>query len=290
MEAVARLAASPLPVVPATIPLAARAVSAELPRLAALLPDRADPRIPLPARSQVDPAQAGPAAAIHTALRLAGIRPEAGGATEETLGDTILLHRLVRLAAGLGPRLAGSADGASQPAAAAPGHAEPSVPVTPATARGVPFPHAPQDDAAAPTASTASAQAAEVQRPADAATVAVRDTVAQDLLPPKDLTDYDRVLALPLADHGQPVPARLAVTTRRTATGGLACWMRVDCELSRLGPVSVRLGAVDAGPVAITLFASPAAGAALAAGLPALGEDLRAIGVDAALRVVEETP
>lgn len=290
MEAVARLAASPLPVVPATIPLAARAVSTDLPRVAALLSERSDPAGPLPARSQVDPAQVGPAAAIHAALRLAGVRSATSGATEDAFGDTILLHRLVRLAAGLAPRPAGSAEGAAQGAAATADHPEPTPPGAAVSARGMPLQQAAQDDARPRTATAGSAPVADAPRPADAATVAVREVVAQDLLPPKDLTDYDRVLALPLADHGQPVPARLAVTTRRTATGGLACWMRVDCELSRLGPVSVRLGSVDAGPVAITLFTTPAAGAALAAGLPALGEDLRALGVDAALRVVEEQP
>ena len=287
LEAVARLAASSLPVVPATIPIAARAVSDVLPSAAALLPESADPADPLPARSRVDPAQAGPAAAIHTALRLAGIRPEAAGATADMLAETILVHRLVRLAAGLGPRPTGPADGVPRQAVATALHAQPSAAATAALVHGMPLDQAP-DDAQLPAASAASVQAAEAQRPVDAATAAVREAVAQDLLPPKELADYDRVLALPLADHGQPVPARLAVTTRRTATGGLACWMRVDCELSRLGPVSVRLGSVDAGPVAITLFTTPASGAALAAGLPALAEDLRAVGVDAALRVVEE--
>lgn len=290
LEAVARLAASPLPVVPATIPLAARALSVDLPRAAALLPERSDAASPLPARSQVDPAQVGPAVAIRTALQLAGIRPEVTGMPEDTHGDAILLHRLVQLAAGLGPRLAGPAEGTSQPAAGTAAQADPPSPGATMATRGALAPRAAADDAVPLAAAAVAAQAHEAPRPVDAALVAVREVVAQDLLPPKELADYDRVLALPLADHGQPVPARLAVTTRRTAAGGLACWMRVDCELSRLGPVSVRLGSVDAGPVAITLFATPAAGAALAAGLPALGEDLRALGVDAALRVVEEQP
>lgn len=289
-EAVARLAASPLPVVPATIPLAARAVSGVLPRAAALMPEQAAASSLVPARSQVDPAQVGPAAAIHTALQLAGIRPEAAVPMVDVLGDTILLHRLVQLAAGLGPRLAGPAEGTPQssPGTAVPG--EPAQPATAAVARGALAPLPVSDEGAPSTIPAASLPAPDAPRAVEAALVAVREAVAQDLLPPKELADYDRVLALPLADHGRPVPARLAVTTRRTATGGLACWMRVDCELSRLGPVSVRLGSVDAGPVAITLFTTPAAGAALAAGLPALGDDLRALGVDAALRVVEEQP
>jgi hypothetical protein len=139
-------------------------------------------------------------------------------------------------------------------------------------------------------AATAPPAQAATEQPA---TVALREAVAQDLLPPRELSDYDRVLALPLAVAGEPLPARLAVAVRRTANGGTACWLRVDCELSRLGPVSVRLGGTDGGPVVITLIASPQAGARLAAALPALAADLREQGVDAALRVAtpaEEAP
>jgi len=62
--------------------------------------------------------------------------------------------------------------------------------------------------------------------------------------------------------------------------------MRVDCALSQLGSVSVRLSGADGGPVAVTLIAAPAAAAVLAHALPALTEDLHAKGVVAALRVV----
>jgi hypothetical protein len=118
--------------------------------------------------------------------------------------------------------------------------------------------------------------------------IAIHEQVARDLLPPQELTEYERVLAVPLAIAGQPVPARLAVTTRCSGSGVQACWMRLDCELSRLGPVSVRLGGVEGVPVAITLVARPAAAAELAAALPHLTQDLHHLGVEAALRVVAE--
>jgi hypothetical protein len=84
-----------------------------------------------------------------------------------------------------------------------------------------------------------------------------------------------------------PTPARLAVATRSTAGGQEATFVRVDAELSQLGPVSIRLsGPAAGGPIAITLVAEGAAGPALAEHLPQLVEDLRKLGLDAAVRVV----
>ena len=117
---------------------------------------------------------------------------------------------------------------------------------------------------------------------------AVREVAAQQLFPPVHLADYDRVLGLPLMVAGQPLAARLAVTTRRTADGRTACWLRVDCAMSRLGEVSVRLAGAEGGPVAVTLVAAPAAAAELAAALPDLTADLHARGLVAALRVISE--
>jgi hypothetical protein len=123
-------------------------------------------------------------------------------------------------------------------------------------------------------------------RSSESALAGVREIAAEHLLPPMHLDDYERVIPLPVMSAGLPEPARLAITTRRTANGGTACWMRVDCALSQLGSVSVRLSATDGGPVAVTLVADPAAAAILAAALPALTSDLHSRGVVAALRVV----
>ena len=149
-------------------------------------------------------------------------------------------------------------------------------------------PRAPDEALGLPAASTVATDPAPAFSVTGNELTAVHEQVARDLLPPPDLTEYDRVLALPLAIAGQPLPARLAVTTRHSANGTQACWMRLDCELSRLGPVSVRLGGVEGAPVAITLVARPAAAAELAAALPQLTHDLHQLGVEAAVRVVAE--
>lgn len=113
-----------------------------------------------------------------------------------------------------------------------------------------------------------------------------RELAADAVFKPDDLADYDRVLALPITVHGQPVPARLAIAERRT-TGGNATFVRVDTDLSALGEVSVRLSGVEGGSLAITLLASGSGGRALADGLPALVDALRELGIVAAVRVAD---
>lgn len=234
----------------------------------------------IPVRDLVDLARQPPRQAAETALRLAGLVPQGGGqALTADLGS--LLRRLVVLAT-----LPGAANAVAPSVSQPVTHPTPaSVPESQPLAR-VGLAALPVTDTSPVVASPAGPTAPEAPPTGSTSTTMLRDVVAQDLLPPKDLADYDRVLALPLAVQGQPVPARLAVSTRRTADGGLACWMRVDCELSQLGPLSVRLGGADAGPVAITLVTTPAAGPAIAEAITALSEDLRAAGIDAALRVV----
>ena len=255
------------------------------------------PLIALPGRSAVDLAVGDPRQAAAQALRLAGIVPSTATLSGAEAHEPVaaLVHRLVLLArsalampeatrapttapAADAPPVSTGAGGASQRESAPGGAALPPLPAHQTVAdRGE---RAAASDPALPTPLSANDAAP--------ATLALRDAVAQDLLPPRELTDYDRVIALPLAIAGDPVPARLAVSVRRSASGGTTCWMRVDCELSRLGPVSVRLGGTDGGPVVITLIAGPATGAKLAQALPALAADLREQGVDAALRVATE--
>lgn len=118
---------------------------------------------------------------------------------------------------------------------------------------------------------------------------AVREHLAEQVFKPKELADYDRVVPLPLTATQVPTPARLAVATRSVGGGSQATFVRVDAELTRLGPVSIRLSGVDSGgPLAITLIAGPAGGAALADGLPDLIADLHTLGIDAAVRVVAD--
>jgi len=146
------------------------------------------------------------------------------------------------------------------------------------------------DEPLPPTALATTAQAVAREEGGSLAVAALREAAADTVLPPRHLDDYDRVVPFPLLAQGQAAPARLAIATRTTPGGQKATWMRVDCELSRLGPVSVRLSGAEGGPIAITLVARTAGARAIAAGLPDLVADLQARGLPAAVRVVEEEP
>jgi len=108
---------------------------------------------------------------------------------------------------------------------------------------------------------------------------------AQTLIPPADLSDYDVVLPLALVDRGAPTPARIAVARRRAAGGQQATYLRVDTELSRLGPVSARLSAIDGGAITVHVVAAHSAHAALAAVLPGLEAVLAARGLPVLVRL-----
>ena len=343
-EAVARLAASPLPQSAALLPLAVIAVQGELPRTAQYLPQRTSSSAPpappvtqaigavpssvpavmastvttstamqtlvlsrvaarvplapaaptsirlpaLPVRDSVDLAQGpDPRPAIRQGFALAGLVASAPAA-----GEPVDAPPLERLLTSLLSRLAVSARHGAEVAAATTERSTVAAPGSEVAGTPVPrhqsTPRAPDEAPGSPAPTFAQSDAAPAVSVAGNDLTAVHEQVARDLLPPQDLAEYDRVLALPLAIAGQPLPARLAVTTRRSASGAQACWMRLDCELSRLGPVSVRLGGVEGAPVAITLVARPAAAAELAAALPQLTQDLHQLGVEAALRVVAE--
>lgn len=123
--------------------------------------------------------------------------------------------------------------------------------------------------------------------PLDAAVIQVmREQAAETVVKPQALVDYDVVLGLPLQIQGQPLPARLAVAERQTS-GGRATFLRVDAELTHLGPLSVRISGIENGPMAITVLASGPALSALAEALPDLTESLRALGLTAGLRVAD---
>ena len=127
----------------------------------------------------------------------------------------------------------------------------------------------------------------ESSPPMDAAVANVmREQVAETVVKPQALADYNVVLALPMQAQGQPTPARLAVAERHTA-GGTATFVRVDAELTHLGPLSVRLSGIEGGPMAITLLATGPALAALVTALPNLSESLHQLGLTAGLRVAD---
>ena len=78
--------------------------------------------------------------------------------------------------------------------------------------------------------------------------------------------------------NAEPLARQLARPSSREA-------QRVDAELSRLGPVSARISALDGGPTTVHLVAQPAAHEALSAVIPALEATLAARGLPIHLRL-----
>ncbi|TVR46026.1 MAG: hypothetical protein EA402_03340 [Planctomycetota bacterium] len=113
-----------------------------------------------------------------------------------------------------------------------------------------------------------------------------REVLADALLPPRHLHDYDVVLPLPLLANQQPLPARLAISQRQQG-GTSATFLRVDVELSQLGPLSLRLSEVSGHPLGITLFHGPQAAASLRNGIVDLRQDLEQLGIEAHIRLAD---
>ena len=87
-----------------------------------------------------------------------------------------------------------------------------------------------------------------------AMTVLVRESLVETIFKPQALSDYDKVLAVPMHVQQHPTPMRFAIAERETAAG-TATFVRVDTELTNLGPLSVRLSGIDGGALSITIFA-----------------------------------
>lgn len=123
--------------------------------------------------------------------------------------------------------------------------------------------------------------------PEIAATVveAARQIGADLLLPPPRLADFDTVLPLVLAQDGAPIPARIAVSRHRRPRGATATFLRVDAELSALGPISIRCTGVDHLPLAIVLLATGTALRSLNEARDTIVEALREQGLTVSLRV-----
>lgn len=291
----ARLAAAQLPVTPALVRLAATVEPQRLPdaggavervrQAASLLSasldagvEPASPRLravlaAVEAIQIPDPSLEG-AEAVLRVLRLAGVRPAAApaGAGSTPASPTPTTPTVPPTGAETVPR----PEPRLVQQLAALVQAVREEPPPPAEANA---PHEP----AGPIASSMLREQAGL-----AATSAVREHSAETVFKPRELVDYDRVLPLPLQSLGQPTPARLAVANRDGGNGQRATWVRVDAELTRLGPVSIRLSGIEGGPLAITLVAGTAAAQWLAEGLPALAEDLRTLGIEAGLRVSDD--
>jgi hypothetical protein len=114
----------------------------------------------------------------------------------------------------------------------------------------------------------------------------MREQAAETVVKPQALVDYDIVLGLPLMVNNQPMPARLAIAERQTSAG-TATFLRVDAELTALGPLSVRISGIENGPMAITVLATGPALGALADALPDLSASLRELGLTAGVRIAD---
>jgi hypothetical protein len=117
-----------------------------------------------------------------------------------------------------------------------------------------------------------------------------RALLAERALPTAPLDTYERVIPLPLAEQGRPAPARLAVSRR--PGGGLsgsaeAILLRLDGELSRLGPYSVRSTSHAQTPLGITIAVRPDSRATLSEQTAALAAALEHLGLDPRIRLMD---
>jgi hypothetical protein len=116
--------------------------------------------------------------------------------------------------------------------------------------------------------------------------LAAREQLSETMFKPQALADYDVVIPVPMHVHQQPTPARFAIAERQTASGK-ATFVRVDTELTALGPLSVRLAGIEGGALSITIFAHGIAQQTLAEGMPDLAQSLRELGLTAGIRVAD---
>jgi hypothetical protein len=116
--------------------------------------------------------------------------------------------------------------------------------------------------------------------------LAAREQLSETMFKPQALADYDVVIPVPMHVHQQPIPARFAIAERQTASGK-ATFVRVDTELTALGPLSVRLAGIEGGALSITIFAHGIAQQTLAEGMPDLAQSLRELGLTAGIRVAD---
>ncbi len=113
----------------------------------------------------------------------------------------------------------------------------------------------------------------------------MRELSADTILKPQHLNDYDSVLPLVLQHQGQAQQARLAIAKRSIPGQQMeATFLRVDLELQRLGPLSLRMSSGH-GPIVITIFGTGKTISTLEQGLPALQEDLKTNNIEAHIRI-----
>lgn len=273
-ETLALVARSGLPALPLTVD-AARQVIARAP-----LPAPAAAPAPAPTAAQPTTAPAPPPPPTAATAPLAPV-PTAGtpAATPAPSAAGIAPATILATAVS-GPPPPSAAPTTAAPPPAPSALTTPTLP-TPSPVRDAVVDHQvrrsgirPAGDGSPPITDTPLAQAARAHLAAPdqvAIRAALVDAAATTLMPADDLADYDLVLPLPLQHQGQDIPARIAVTSRRSRDGTPSGWLRVDADLGGLGPISIRLSGHDRS-VAVHLIADGAGHRALGDGL----EDLRA--------------
>lgn len=315
----AALAVAGAPATPALVALATRAVAPALPdaatavravqvALAAITGTPLAAAVPALALAAPNPAaagddapanaQRGPALRVETLTtgpRSAPPAPPATALVARTLADAIAtLATLaipdagrdgadaVRRAFGLAGIRPGTASDLAAPADAAriPGGRPPAEREGPRSATLLD--HVADSGRALRSVTAAPAAVVEARAALDQA---AREIAAPTVLRPAALADYAVVVPLLLSDRGQPTPARLAISRRPGGGGADATYLRIDAQLSRLGTVSVRLSALDHGPMAIAIVAGAPALAALDEVLPELEATLHERGLVASLRL-----
>lgn len=290
-DALALVARSGLPALPLTLDAARLAIARAPAPVTAPAPAAPPTAAPAPAAPTVraGPVPPGPAPTqgiTATTMTTTTTAPPAPGP-----GAAVLLTAASGPPLPAGPSPAASAPPPAPPASppAATTAAPPSPPVGDASVdhqvrrAGI----RPAGEGTPPIPDTPLAQAARAHLAAPdqvAVRAALVDAAATTLMPADDLADYDLVLPLPLQHQGQDIPARIAVTSRRSRDGSPAGWLRVDADLGGLGPISIRLSGHERS-VAVHLIADGAGHRALGDGLEDLRAALAALDLSAQVRL-----
>ncbi|NRA36588.1 MAG: hypothetical protein HRU15_00465 [Planctomycetes bacterium] len=115
----------------------------------------------------------------------------------------------------------------------------------------------------------------------------IQDMNADSFFKPQHLNDYDYVLPLLSQHNGEAQHARIAIANRNIpGQKESATFLRVDMELSQLGPLSLRMSSGQ-GPIIITIFATTPIVRTLSQALPQLEEDLQEQKLDAHIRIAD---
>ncbi|TVR14382.1 MAG: flagellar hook-length control protein FliK [Planctomycetota bacterium] len=115
-----------------------------------------------------------------------------------------------------------------------------------------------------------------------------REVLGEAALPPRGMVDYDLVLPLSLFDRDQAIPIRVGISQRQH--GGMnATFLRIDVELSRLGPLSLRFTESPGSPIGLSIFHTPQVRSMLEGGIGDLQADLEAQGLEVFIRLLDMT-